>query len=221
MAAFLPSAVKAAAGDVPLVHWMPCPISASLHMFGPEAMGGHGDLDAKIIAAAEAQGKPEAEVADALYDRKEGAIIETPGVPALYDYEFNPQEVRPVLRHRLPPLTAPPNIFGLSLGLFIRKAHRYIQAADGLLVVSASSFEGNAIEAGRAWLAESGQDVWAVGPLENAPPAATAPVPGAEVPLHSKEDAEILSFLDDMEKSHGANSVIFVRLPHPDTMLLG
>jgi hypothetical protein len=87
--------VKAAAGGVPIVKWMPCPMSAFLHLFGPETLGGYGDLDAKIAAAAKAQGKTEAEVADSLYERKEGEIVVTPGVPALYDYEFQPQEVSP------------------------------------------------------------------------------------------------------------------------------
>lgn len=94
MSTFVPGVVKVAAGGVPIISWMPCPMSACLHLFGPETLGGYGDLDGKIIAAAKTQGKPEAEVADGLYERKEGAITATPGVPAVYDYEFHPQEVR-------------------------------------------------------------------------------------------------------------------------------
>jgi hypothetical protein len=99
----------------------------------------------------------------------------------------------------------------VSLALFMRHWHRDIQAGDGILVVSSSAFDGKSIEAGRTWLAEIGQDVWIVGPLENAPPAATEPVPGAETPQHAEEDAEILGFLDDMKQKHGERSVIFVR----------
>jgi hypothetical protein len=95
LATFVPATVKAAAGGAPIVRWMPCPMSGCLHLFGPEALGGHGDIDAKIAAIAKAQGKTEIEAADGLCERNEGAIITTPGVPALYDYEYQPQEVCP------------------------------------------------------------------------------------------------------------------------------
>jgi hypothetical protein len=63
-------------------------------MFGPKALGGYGDLDAQIVAAAKTQNRTEAEVIDSIYLRRQGVIIATPGTPDLYDYEFHPQEVR-------------------------------------------------------------------------------------------------------------------------------
>jgi hypothetical protein len=93
----------------------------------------------------------------------------------------------------------------------MRNWHRDMQAGNGILVASSSAFDGESIQAGRTWFAESGQDVWVIGPLENAPPAATESVPGAELPQHKEEDAQILGFLDDMKEKHGERSVIFVR----------
>lgn len=85
-----------------------------------------------------------------------------------------------------------------------------MQTTDGVLVVSAPAFDGKSIEAGRAWFAESGQDVWVVGPLKNAPPATTALVSRDETPGTVHKDAKVLGFLDEMKHKHGARSVIFV-----------
>jgi hypothetical protein len=88
--------VRAAAGGAPVLAWVPTPMSGCLYYVGPEDMGGFGDLNARVAAAAAvpaAQGKTEAEVADALLAPR-GVVIKRPGAPDVYDYEFSPQEVR-------------------------------------------------------------------------------------------------------------------------------
>jgi hypothetical protein len=74
-------------------------MSSVLYLVGPEEMGGHGDLGAKLEAAVKATGKPLPEIADSVYERLEGKVAKVPGVPDLYDYEYFPQEVRRHPRH--------------------------------------------------------------------------------------------------------------------------
>jgi hypothetical protein len=87
------SDVRAAAGGVPVITWATMPMSSCLHLFGPEELGGFGDLKARVTAAAKAQSKTEAEVAGNILEPR-GAIVRRPGVPDMYDYEFSMGEVR-------------------------------------------------------------------------------------------------------------------------------
>lgn len=98
----------------------------------------------------------------------------------------------------------------VSAAVFLLGAHRTLLDADGVVVASFSAFEPEAMRVGRAWFAENGHDVYAVGPLEDAPPAPAALVRRA-VSQHSEDDKKVLSFLDHMKSLYGAHSVIFVR----------
>jgi hypothetical protein len=86
-------------------------------------------------------------------------------------------------------------------------------STDGLLVVSSTAFERGGIDGGKKWIRDLGKDLWVVGPLEDAPPAATANISGGEAPQHAKEDEEVLGFLDNMKAKYGDRSVIFVSPP--------
>jgi hypothetical protein len=88
--------------------------------------------------------------------------------------------------------------------------HQKVLAADGMAVVSSSAYERESLQIGRKWLSDLGKDLWVIGPLEDVPPAATANVPGGEVPQHTAEDVNILGFLDKMKELHGTHSVIYV-----------
>jgi hypothetical protein len=93
------SAAKAAAGEAcPVIAWLPSPMSANLLLFGPESLGGHGDIDQKLADAAQVQGKTIPEVADSVFKRTAGVIVKAPGAPDMYEEEYSPQEVRPHLR---------------------------------------------------------------------------------------------------------------------------
>jgi hypothetical protein len=192
-------------------------MSSVLHMIGPEEMGGLGDWGAKLEAAAKATGKTTVELAESFYEWMEGKVVKTPGVPDLYDYEYFPQEVRHCRpRPRtIAMLIRTQNIFPFSPALLdiLLGFHRFVIGTDGALLVSASAFERGGIDGGRKWFKELGKDLWVVGPLEEAPPAAIASVPGGEAPQHAEEDKKILGFLDDMKAKYGDRSVIFVSLP--------
>jgi hypothetical protein len=69
-------------------------MSAGLYLGGPEDLGGYGDLNAKLEAAAAAAGKTINEVADSVCNLNSGTVKKVAGVPDMYDYEYEPQEVR-------------------------------------------------------------------------------------------------------------------------------
>jgi hypothetical protein len=84
--------VKEVAG-CPVFAWMPSPMSACLYLFGPESLGGYGDLAAKIAAVAQEHDISKTEAAHRVYLREQGAIIHVPGTPDMYDYEYHPAVV--------------------------------------------------------------------------------------------------------------------------------
>jgi hypothetical protein len=84
---------------------------ALLHRFGPESMGGVGDFGARIDAEIARTGLSEDEISHKvrifilyfysespilyakIFYHTEGKLIQIPGQPAMYDYEFFPQKV--------------------------------------------------------------------------------------------------------------------------------
>jgi hypothetical protein len=97
---------------------MPTPAAPMLRLFGPEELGGFGDLKGKIDADAALSGKPAEEIgmnvrgqasldidthSDAgtaqVYRKITGEIVRVPGLPDAYDYESFPQEVRHTPSH--------------------------------------------------------------------------------------------------------------------------
>jgi hypothetical protein len=101
------------------------------------------------------------------------------------------------------------NVMPVSAAIFLLGAHRALLDADGVVVASFSAFEPEAMRVGREWIAQGGHDLWIVGPLEDAPPIAV-PLLDQKVPRHSEEDTKVLGFLDDMKRTRGIHSVIFV-----------
>ena len=83
-----------------------------LHLFGPESMGGVGDFGAKIDAEIARTGLSDLEIGfkvhifsilyfypdqlilyPKIYYHAEGKLVQIPGLPSMYDYEFFPQKV--------------------------------------------------------------------------------------------------------------------------------
>ncbi|KAJ3714513.1 hypothetical protein C8R42DRAFT_726517 [Lentinula raphanica] len=82
-----------------ILSWMTAPAGATLRLVGPEEYGGVGDLSPKVEAEVALTGKSYAEVATDLYANfASGEIINVPGIPAMYDYEWVPQEYISQLR---------------------------------------------------------------------------------------------------------------------------
>ncbi|OCB92134.1 UDP-Glycosyltransferase/glycogen phosphorylase [Sanghuangporus baumii] len=68
--------------------------SAVLFLWGPEKLGGNGDLSKKLEAITEMEEKAAEAEADKIYRRVKGELLMIPGLPPMYDHEFSPQEVK-------------------------------------------------------------------------------------------------------------------------------
>jgi hypothetical protein len=79
-----------------------------------------------------------------------------------------------------------------------------VKSSDGVINVTSSTIEEEAIEAVRAWLKRTGKDLWIVGPLEDTPPEEVKPASDPD------EDKRILKFCDDMQTKYGENSITVV-----------
>ncbi|KAJ3726690.1 UDP-Glycosyltransferase/glycogen phosphorylase [Lentinula raphanica] len=171
-----------------ILSWMTAPAGATLRLVGPEEYGGVGDLSPKVEAEVALTGKSYAEVATELYANfTSGEIINVPGIPAMYDYEWVPQEVN------------------LADHSFYVISQKYIRLTDGMLCVSSSGYEPEAMDAARKWMDSMGKAWYPVGPLSL-----------RESPEHhttearNPKDLEVISFLDKMHDMFGKKSVFFI-----------
>jgi hypothetical protein len=205
------SEVKRAAGGCPVVVWLSASMSFCMLLHSPAAYGGDGDGNG-IVAADIHQNERRQEIVDNMFNRPTGQVIRVPGLPDMYDYEYHPQVVRCLTAVSCASLmlTRTQNARDISMAVFLQSTHSTMMTADGMLAVSASAIESEAVKAGREWFAKTGREIWVVGPLEDTPTLALAGVPGAEVPWRAEEDVKVLDFLDDMKRKHGARSLIYV-----------
>jgi hypothetical protein len=203
-------AVKSVSGGTcPVIVWVATPMHAFLRFAGPAELGGFGDIGAAMEAAAQSEGRTIAKVASRMSGPVGADVVRLPGLPDMYHYEYHPQEVRRIRRRPgRNVLIAAQLAAAVSSALVIKDCHRFVLAADGIVVVATSAFERGSIEAGRAWLAGHMKHLWAVGPLEDVLPAMTAPVHNMEG--SHDQGHSVSAFLDQMEQTHGAHSVIFV-----------
>lgn len=105
-------ATRAISGNsIPVFAWITGGASTTIRLFGPESIGGLGNFGARIDAEATRTGKPAEEIGDSvshlsrfdmtcscyihiqIFKHTNGAVINIPGLPAMYDYEFFPQKV--------------------------------------------------------------------------------------------------------------------------------
>ncbi|KAI0823685.1 UDP-Glycosyltransferase/glycogen phosphorylase [Trametes gibbosa] len=182
--------IRGAAPDVKIHTWYPSAAYSGFYLFGPESLGGRGDLLPKAAEEAAATGKPFDVAAAEIFSKIEGKVIRVPGLPPMYDYEYHPQ---------IMPL--PPPLVGNS---FI-KAHELLLKTDGVLSMSPAELEPEGSAAFRQWLGGLGKQVYFTGPL---------------VPDGKKADAaeqsvspvaqQIHSFLDRQLKEKGEHSVLYI-----------
>ena len=105
-------ATRAISGySVPIIACAPAGAGAILRLLGPESMGGVGDFGARIDAEIARTGLSDLEIGikvhifisyiysdklilyPKIYCHTEGKLVQVPGLPAMYDYEFFPQKV--------------------------------------------------------------------------------------------------------------------------------
>ena len=98
---------------MPIISSAALAAGAIIRFFGPECIGGKGDLEAKTDAEVVRTGLSADEIGpkvhilyhtsrrtnvilySKMYYRTEGKVIRIPGLPVMHDYEFFPQKVLP------------------------------------------------------------------------------------------------------------------------------
>lgn len=194
------SAIRVITGKtVPVLAWDSGAAFATLRLFGPEELGGLGDLPAKANLLAEATGRDIREVIHELSNPTKGELVVLPGMPIQYDYEWFPQ--------------APANpVHADDLHI---AAYRFITQCDGVICTSSSSYEPESIDALRKWLADSGnRELYIIGPL--VPPGVGRVGVGLSDSAKSLELAgsengnDCQLFMDRVLRERGEKSLIYV-----------
>ena len=85
-----------------------------------------------------------------------------------------------------------------------------LEAADGAISITPTSYEPEAVAAMRTWFGETGRPVYAVGPLL---PSASKEAAAANEKKQSGEGSQIQEFLDATLKSSGPKSLLYVSAP--------
>ncbi|KAF9062782.1 hypothetical protein BDP27DRAFT_1336118 [Rhodocollybia butyracea] len=173
---------------IPIIAWFTAPSGTLLRLFGPESLGGIADpmLDTEAgLAAARAQASaysqpisdPSPRVAvSSAYEKSK-----FPGSPPMYTHEWDPQ------------------ISLLSANMLINFGQIYSRVADGVISVTNSVYEKEAVNATRTWLAGIGKSFYALAPLSLPKPK-----------RRSESDKEVLQFLDAMKGRFGLKSLIHI-----------
>ncbi|KAJ7846175.1 hypothetical protein B0H13DRAFT_2363146 [Mycena leptocephala] len=112
---------------IPVFAFASCGSAALLRLFGPESLGGLGDFGARTDAEALRTGKSSVDIGDQILKHTEGSIIRIPGLPAMYDYEFFPQE----LPRNVPITPFFSSMFMQCDGVFVNTCEAYDSVRDG------------------------------------------------------------------------------------------
>ncbi|OJT12307.1 UDP-glycosyltransferase 73E1 [Trametes pubescens] len=182
---------KLSGNSVKIYSWIAGSTYALFYVFGPEKLGGRGDINVKVLAEIERTGRPFDEVANEIIFEPKGEVVKVPALPPMYDYEYYPQDF--------------PFPEELATGLF-PYVHKTLEVCDGAFLITAEPYEPEAVAAVRGWYAETGRPVYVCGPLLP-PTSATAT---AKEKQQSKEAIEISEFLDTTLKTSGEKSLLYI-----------
>ncbi|KAI0783052.1 UDP-Glycosyltransferase/glycogen phosphorylase [Abortiporus biennis] len=126
--------------SVKLYLWHPACASFLLPLAAPKAFGGRGDWRPQVHAEVLRSGKDIKVVAEEILFKPRGEIFRIAGLPPIYDYELQPQDL----------LT---DVFsGLDL-------------CDGIILNTSEEFERTPISSIRKWFKQDEKTVYTVGPL--------------------------------------------------------
>ncbi|KAI0630403.1 UDP-Glycosyltransferase/glycogen phosphorylase [Trametes polyzona] len=183
--------IRKEAPGVKIHTWYPSAAYSGFYLFGPESLGGRGNLLPKAEEEAAKTGAPFDVVAAQVFSKIEEKVVRVPGLPPMYDYEYNPQF-----------LPLPPPLVGNS---FI-KAHELLLKTDGVLAMSPEDLEPKeSVDAFRQWLGGLGKKVYFTGPL--IPDGRKADIEEERV---SPLGQQIHTFLDRQLQEKGEHSVLYI-----------
>ncbi|THH28048.1 hypothetical protein EUX98_g6129, partial [Antrodiella citrinella] len=161
--------------------------------FAPVERGGRADFKLKVLDEVARTGRDPIEVADDLVLTYTDDITQMPGLPKMYHWEYDPQDLKLMLKGILG---------GVWMGLFDT-----YDTCDGLIITSPEVYEPHATTATREWLAETSRSVWAIGPLAI---STTTQQAMSNEEAQSEKSADIKNFLDNALSKHKAHSVIYI-----------
>ncbi|RDX50057.1 UDP-Glycosyltransferase/glycogen phosphorylase [Lentinus brumalis] len=190
------NSVRAISGNsVKVITWHPGLTYAMFHLFGPESLGGRGNVRLKAEEISRQTGRPFGDVVrEIAFSPPEGEVIRIPGMAPMYAHEYWPQD-----------FDIPDEI---ATNIFPR-VFETVETADGAILFTPESYEPEAVKAFKGWFAESGRPAYVSGPL--LPSASKKTANECEKKL-SKESAEIQEFLEKTLKTSGEKSLIYISL---------
>ncbi|KAJ4473111.1 hypothetical protein J3R30DRAFT_764566 [Lentinula aciculospora] len=191
-AAYAIESIRAVAGNgLPILAWWTATAGSFFRLFGPVHLGGVVD---PLLETAEGR----AAMKKLLLAREQikwhdcvGNVVTIAGIEPSYDYEWFPQKT-PIL-----PIAA-----------FLEKTGSvYMREVDGLVSVSASAFEPEAVAAVKQWYTSMNKACYSVGPLSIHVPR----VEGSK-PVHTENETDDLVnvFLNRIQKDFGDQSLIYM-----------
>ncbi|KAL5488485.1 hypothetical protein ACEPAI_6603 [Sanghuangporus weigelae] len=176
---------------VPVYAWQSGAATAVLHLFGPENLGGRGDLAEKISQITAEDSETRDKEIEMAYRRFDGKLIELPGLPPMYDYEHAPQ------------IAAIP-INQAQVAAFVAYSNRFFSECDGVIHSTSRAFEGEALKKWQEWYGT--KPTIAVGPLS--PPASAEDIERERAVSPVGEEVEI--FLNNALDKFGPNSTVYI-----------
>ncbi|KAJ7510340.1 UDP-Glycosyltransferase/glycogen phosphorylase [Mycena galericulata] len=180
-------ATRALSGDsTAIIAWVTGGASTILRLFGPEALGGLGNFGERIDAEAQRTGKNPVEIGDMIFKHTDGTVVNIPGLPPMYDYEFFPQKL---------PFEAP-------VAPIVRGGHTFLMGCDGVIISTAEAYEKVSLDALGSWFASLSKPLHALGPL-------MPPTFGSDREI-SQDDTVFNTFLDGMLAQYGEHCVVFI-----------
>ncbi|KAI0745368.1 UDP-Glycosyltransferase/glycogen phosphorylase [Earliella scabrosa] len=184
--------VKSISGDsVKVYNWVPGSTYALFHLFGPEHLGGKGNIRIKAEEKALATGRPYNEVALEMASGTTGTVVQVPGLPPMYDYEYYPQY-----------FPMPDDVWSLYITIY-----EELEKSDGVLLFTPESYEPEAVAAARGWFAATGRRAYTTGPLL---PSASKSTANLNEKKLSNESNEIVAFLDKTLETSGEKSLVYI-----------
>ncbi|KAI5117422.1 hypothetical protein M0805_004053 [Coniferiporia weirii] len=174
--------------SVPIYAWQSGAVGGGLFLFGPERYGGNGDMAAKIAMITAEDEETRKKEKEKIYRRIRDELVEFPGIPPMYDYEFSPQIMS------LP----------LDLAEFSQCFYRMFSESDGIIAASNRLYEGPVFDVWQEWYGS--RPVIGVGPTSVPADATSLEREKAQSPLA----CEVNEFLDKALEKFGKHSVVYV-----------
>ncbi|GJJ06840.1 hypothetical protein Clacol_001036 [Clathrus columnatus] len=178
---------------VPVLAWNTTALNSSLHFFGPESFGGLGNVSMKAEILAKETGRPVDDIIRELFNPEAGEVIELPGMPPMYDYEFNPHHENSI------------ETVGTT-----ESYNRFFEESDGIIALGNAAFDPEACAAYRRWFAP--RPAYIIGPLLPEEPSIDDRLSESQKELTaSSNGVEIKLFLDTVWETYRDRSLLYAR----------